>query len=57
MFRFGMGELLIIFFIILLLFGARRLPEIAGALGKSLTEFKRSVKEEADGGSKTEDPA
>ena len=45
MFRFGMGELLVIFLIILLLFGAKRLPEIARALGKSLKEFKKATKE------------
>jgi sec-independent protein translocase protein TatA len=40
-----MGELLVIFLIILLLFGAKRLPEIARALGKSLKEFKKATKE------------
>jgi TatA/E family protein of Tat protein translocase len=45
MFRFGMGELLVIFLIILLLFGAKRLPEIAQALGKSLKEFKKATKD------------
>jgi len=45
MFRFGMGELLVIFLIILLLFGAKRLPEIARALGKSLKEFKKATKD------------
>jgi len=45
MFNFGMGELVVIFLIILLLFGASRLPEIAKALGKSLKEFKKAGKE------------
>jgi sec-independent protein translocase protein TatA len=40
-----MWELLLIFFIILLFFGARRLPEIGSSLGKGIREFKDSVKE------------
>jgi len=45
----GPGELLVIFLIILLLFGAKKLPEIAKSLGKGIQEFKkaaRDVKEE-----------
>ncbi len=49
MFRFGMGELVVIFLIILLLFGASRLPEIARALGKSIKEFRKAGKEIKDG--------
>lgn len=45
MFKFGMGELVVIFLIILLLFGAAKLPEIARALGKSIKEFKKAGKE------------
>ena len=41
----GMWEMLIILFIVLLLFGARRLPEIGGSLGKGIREFKGSLKE------------
>lgn len=48
MFRFGMGELVIILLIVLILFGASRLPEIARALGKSLKEFKKAGKEIRD---------
>ncbi len=40
MFGFGMGELIVVFLIVLLLFGASRLPEIARALGKSIKELK-----------------
>ena len=39
----GFGELMIIFFVIVLLFGAKRLPELARSLGKSISEFKRGV--------------
>lgn len=48
MFRVGAGELVLIFLIILFLFGAKRLPEIARALGKSIKEFKKAGKEIKD---------
>lgn len=43
----GMGttEIIFILFILLLLFGANKLPELAKSLGKSLKEFKKSIKE------------
>jgi sec-independent protein translocase protein TatA len=39
----GFGELLIIFLVILLLFGAKRVPEVAKSLGKSIREFKKGM--------------
>ncbi len=48
MFRFGIWELLIILFIVLLLFGAGRLPEIARAMGRSIKEFKKGTREIRD---------
>ncbi|MCS6805356.1 MAG: twin-arginine translocase TatA/TatE family subunit [Acidobacteriota bacterium] len=42
----GFPELLIILVIVLLLFGARRLPEIGGSLGRAITEFKRGLHQE-----------
>ena len=41
----GLPELLIILVIVLLLFGAKRLPEIARSMGKTIQEFKKGVKE------------
>ena len=43
MFNLGTGELIIIFLVILLLFGAKRLPELARGLGKGINEFKDAV--------------
>jgi TatA/E family protein of Tat protein translocase len=45
MFGMGMQELLIILLICLLIFGAAKLPEIGRALGKTIKEFKKSMKE------------
>ncbi|MGQ9806212.1 MAG: Sec-independent protein translocase subunit TatA/TatB [Chlorobiales bacterium] len=42
MFGLGFQELIIIFIIILLLFGAKKLPELARGLGKGINEFKRA---------------
>ena len=41
----GGGELIIILVIVLILFGAKRIPEIAQGLGKGIREFKKSVKD------------
>ncbi len=45
MFGLGPVELLLIFLAVLLLFGAKRLPEIASGLGKGIREFKKAVKD------------
>ena len=44
----GLPELLVILFIILLLFGAKRLPEMMRSLGKGVKEFKKGIKEAGD---------
>ncbi len=41
----GFPELLLILFVVLLLFGGQKLPEIAKSLGKSIYEFKKALKE------------
>ena len=45
MFGLGYQELLIILVIVLILFGANRLPELARSLGSSVKEFKKGVNE------------
>ncbi len=53
MFRdIGFPELLVILLIALLLFGAGKLPDIGRALGKSIHEFKKGMKEGSDEGEK-----
>lgn len=44
--RYGVGELLVVLLIIMLLFGARRLPELAKAIGQALKEFRKAGQED-----------
>ncbi len=46
MFGIGPTELLIIFLIVLILFGANRLPEIGKGLGKGIKNFRKAIKGE-----------
>ena len=48
MFGLGGGEILLILFIILLLFGAKKLPDLAKGLGKGINEFKKASKDIKD---------
>jgi sec-independent protein translocase protein TatA len=43
----GMGEIILILAVLLLLFGARKLPELARSLGKSTKEFKAGMRDGA----------
>ena len=42
-FNLGFGELVIVLVIVLVLFGAKRIPEISGSFGKGIREFKKNI--------------
>ncbi|MFL5448171.1 MAG: twin-arginine translocase TatA/TatE family subunit [Gemmatimonadales bacterium] len=44
----GMWEILVILLVVLLLFGAKRLPEMGSSIGKGIREFKRSIADTQD---------
>ena len=46
MFGIGLPELLVILFIVLIIFGANRLPEIGAGLGQGIRNFKKAFKED-----------
>jgi sec-independent protein translocase protein TatA len=48
MFGLGVQELIIIFLIVMVLFGAKKLPEIGKGLGKGIREFKRATDHATD---------
>jgi sec-independent protein translocase protein TatA len=50
MFGIGAPELIVILVIVLIVFGAGKLPEIGGAIGKSVKNFKKSVRESDENG-------
>lgn len=45
MFGIGIPELLVIFVLVILVFGAKRLPEIGGGLGRAIKNFKKATTE------------
>lgn len=48
MFGLGTQELLIILVLVMIIFGAGKLPQVGGALGKGLRNFKKGVNEASD---------
>ena len=48
MFGFGMPEMIIILIIVLVVFGAGKLPEISSAMGKSIRNFKKAAEGKED---------
>jgi sec-independent protein translocase protein TatA len=46
MFGLGMGELVIIGFIVVLMFGGKKLPQLGSSLGESIKNFKKGMKED-----------
>ncbi|MBX6362886.1 MAG: twin-arginine translocase TatA/TatE family subunit [Gemmatimonadetes bacterium] len=53
----GPGEMVFILLVLLLVFGAKRLPEIGSSLGKGIREFKRSMTDIQQEISRAEPPA
>jgi len=45
MFNIGTGELILIIIVIIILFGAKKIPELAQGVGKGLKEFKKAMKD------------
>jgi sec-independent protein translocase protein TatA len=52
----GVWEILMILVVVMLLFGAKRLPEMGASIGKGIREFKRSLTQTEDAIMKPEDP-
>lgn len=50
----GLPEILIIMFVLVLLFGAKKIPELAQGIGKGMKELKKAMKDD-DNGSKLSD--
>ena len=46
--NFGGSEMIVVFIAILILFGAKRIPEIAKGIGKGMSEFKRAMRDVED---------
>jgi sec-independent protein translocase protein TatA len=44
----GFTEIMVILLVVLLLFGAKRLPEVGSSIGKGIREFKRSISDTHD---------
>ena len=44
----GFTEIMLIMVVVLLLFGAKRLPEVGASIGKGIREFKRSISDTQD---------
>ncbi len=44
----GFTEIMLILLVVLLLFGAKRLPEVGASIGKGIREFKRSISDTQD---------
>jgi len=45
---FGIEKLLLLFFIILLLFGSKRIPDLASGMGRGIRDFKKALNDPDD---------
>ena len=48
LFNLGGGEIILVLALVLILFGARKLPELAKGLGQGIKEFKKATRETVD---------
>ncbi len=48
MYGFGIGKILLVLFVIILLFGGRKLPELGAGIGKAIKNFKKETKDFLD---------
>jgi len=46
--RMGIGEILVILVVVLLIFGANKIPQLGDALGKGIRNFKKATRDEDD---------
>jgi sec-independent protein translocase protein TatA len=46
--NFGIGEWIIVLLVILVLFGAKKIPDLAKGIGKGIKDFKNAVKDDQD---------
>lgn len=51
----GAGEIILILLVILILFGAKKIPELARGIGKGMSEFKKGLKDVEDEIKSTDD--
>ena len=55
MFGLGVGEIVLVLALLVLLFGAKRIPQIAKGLGEGIRNFRTSVRDGADDADRLED--
>ncbi|HLW55857.1 MAG TPA: twin-arginine translocase TatA/TatE family subunit [Bacteriovoracaceae bacterium] len=48
MFGLGLGEILLIFIIVLFFFGGKKLPQLGSSLGESIKNFKKALNDDTD---------
>ena len=47
--NFGVTEIILILFVVLIFFGSKKIPELAQGLGKGIREFKKATREIEEG--------
>lgn len=55
--NFGTGEMIVVLVVIILLFGARKLPDLARSLGQSTREFRKGIEQGAKDDEEVKDEA